>query len=213
MVAMLAVLMANVAYAGDQSAEKVAVEFVLDYQPGVVSSASGSWQMFVYLNGEFLMWSDGSKKVDVSKYLPAGRHILRFVREQHTKVKKGWEHKARVCLVPVELELKAGSAWRVELSAINTKGTASDGAVGWKVLRDGEVVDEASSRGGSFREWPQLCEDILANIPRRKWNNSSTREATRGCSEWETLWLEVAGFPDRDKQRQRLEEQLFRPVF
>jgi len=221
---------AYIAFAGDEAAAAAAPKVVtprpaptgpatldvsLIYRPRVVSGTPEDWHLFVYLDGELLIWSPGGDmEVDRELELEPGHHLVRVLQERHTLVsirKHEWKHEARVCLVPIELELKAGTTHTLEL-VVAAEAAADGGALSWKLARGGEVADESAGRGGSFYQWPALCEDILGNLPERKWDNRSTRKLLVGCSRWDTLWPAVADLPDRHELRKQMQAQEFRPV-
>jgi hypothetical protein len=184
----------------------------LDFTPW--QSPADGWNLFVYCNGEFLIWSPGNEELlDLTRELEPGRYVLRFLLERHTstgKKKKPYIHEAKVSLIPVELEMKPGSTWKVSLMA-SGEGTA--GALSWTVERNLVVVEEKERKGGSFGDWPKLCEEILSNIKESRWQSRSTREALVGCAKWDSLWPGIAEFPTRKEVRKKLEAVQFRPVF
>jgi hypothetical protein len=188
------------------------LNLTLDFTPWR-SSADG-WNLFVYCNGEFLIWSPGNRdQLDLTREMEPGRYVLRFLLERHTstgKKKKPYIHDAKVSLRPIELEMKPGSSWKVALTA---SGEGAEGALSWKIERNLLVVDQDERRGAPFSDWPKLCEEILANIKQSRWQSKATREALMGCAEWESLWPGVAEFPTRNEVRKKLEADQFRPVF
>jgi hypothetical protein len=188
------------------------VTFTLDYEPW--RGPDSGWHLFVYSNGEFLIWSPGNEEgLDLTREMEPGFYVLRFMLENHleTRSKKNpWHHEARVSLSPLELYLQPGADWKVSLEVADN---STGGALSWKVERNDEVVEEVSSRGVPFIQWPKLCEEILANIKQSKWQSSSTREAMVGCAEWESLWPGIADLPTREEVRKQLEEDKYRPIF
>lgn len=192
------------------------LEVSLDYRPRAATGAASDWHLFVYLDGDFLIWSPGGDQVlNRVIELEPGHHLVRIMQERHNLVsarKQKWEHEARACLVPIELELKPGEKHHLELEVV-AEAAADGGVLAWRLLRGEEVSDESSARGGSFHQWPALCEEILGNIPQRKWDNRSTRNLLVGCSRWDTLWPAVADLPDRHALRKKLQAEDFRPVF
>jgi hypothetical protein len=218
---------AYIALAGDLDSEPRAVklpppptgpatlEVGLEYRPRKITGSPEDWHLFVYLDGSLLVWSPGGDMVvDRKLELEPGHHLVRVLQERHTLVsvrKKEWKHEARVCLVPIELDLKAGTAHALDLEVV-AEDAADGGVLSWTLTRGDEEAESSTNRGGSFYEWPALCEDILGNLPERKWDNRSTRKMMVGCSRWDSLWPAVADLPDRHQLRKEMQAQEFRPV-
>jgi hypothetical protein len=211
--------------AGTTPGGRVPVEFRIDYEPEMVEYQMTPWDLFVYMDGRPLAWADGwsshtslhKNKLEFRQVLPAGRHVIRILQEQHTlksKRKGEWRHDARAFTRPIILDLEEGGNWRVEIG-VREKGSI----LGRKrvpvevvVLRDGKVADRGPGGGPAASDWPSLCEEVKTAYSGKKAGSRAESRALEGCVSWDSLWEGIEEVPDRNTVREELRSLDFRPV-
>jgi len=111
------------------------------------------WQLFVYLDGRPLAWSDGKnwlsrskRNREVSFDVSAGAHVVRLVQERHRRRAKGWRHEARVCPDSIEFDTVAGPP-RIEIEIKDAAGLGFGKAVYRWARLDGDVVEQTALAG------------------------------------------------------------------
>jgi hypothetical protein len=202
----------------------VPVGFDLDYSPAIVEYNYTPWDLIVYLDGEPLSWLDGWSGQDGKRHdrvyferkIPAGRHVIRVLQERHeqkSKKKDTWKHEARVFPTPIVLELDTAEMWLVEIYVMESGAVLTSGQmpVSYTIRRGDEIVESKEKMGPSTRRWRNLCEDVATAYPGKKANSAAAGKAMQGCVQWNALWDETEGVPDRATVREQMKPSKFRP--
>jgi len=199
--------------------DAIPLELSITYRPfrDPEGDEDEQWQLFVYLDGRPLAWSDGKnwlsrskRNREVSVLVSARRHVVRLVEERHRRRAEGWTHEARVCPVPIELDATAGPL-EIEIEIKEAAGLGFGKAVYRWARLDGDDVEDTRLPGPP-ETWAPLCEEIESNytygrkIPRR------VKKQLEDCVRWHELWPADADAPDRGTVRSQLERHDFRPV-
>jgi hypothetical protein len=176
------------------------------------------WTLHAYLDGEPLIWatSEGSfskKWVKKRVSIEPGRHVIRFMRESHTrKGKEGWRHESLASPDAVEFEVGPGSGWLMSLEWIESSMASFDsGPLTWQLSRRDVPVDGDSKTGAEFEAWPQLCDDMRANVPEGGKTPSWVKRNLKDCVEWSSLWPDSEAVAARPDVLTAMAEDDFRP--
>jgi hypothetical protein len=173
------------------------------------------WALFAYLDGEPLTWAESGEETGrTTVHIRPGRHAIRLLRESHRPRKDVWRHESRVSPETIDFEVQSGDGWSLSIEWIVPKIAVRDRPpLSWELTRWDRPVDGASEVGErKIDRWPQLCDDMEANIPpdRDKTPRWIQRELEH-CVSWSSLWEEVEAVPSRETVRHLLEQTEFRP--
>lgn len=166
------------------------------------------WDLVVYLDGtpfEPLPAAPSAASAGTWTYqrsLAPGHHILSWSQELHRQDGEGHaQHAARFDPEPLPFELAAGSSAAIELEYRDRTGMflRMGGPVTVRVSQQGRELASRNSSGDPAA-WPQLCEEIEANLGSRK-PGFLERQELRSCLRWAELWRSVPNFPGRDTVR------------
>lgn len=166
------------------------------------------WDLVVYLDGtpfDPLPAAPSSASAGTwteQRSLAPGRHVLSWSQELHRKDRQGrMQHSARFDPEPLPFELEATSSAAIEFEYRDRTGLflRMGGPVTVRVSQGGrELVSRNSS--GDPAAWPNLCEEIEANLGGKK-PGFLERQDLRACLRWADLWSGVPGVPARDAAR------------
>jgi hypothetical protein len=197
----------------------VAFSFVYRSQSDDGEENSRRWAMFVYLDGEPLTWSKSSgsfslNSVNTSKQISPGPHVIRLVRESHTRRSKAapWEHEAQASRTPIVFNVESGDGWHMSISwrqpAVSFK---EQQPLSWRLTRWDVDVAGVEKTGTRKEDFKQICEDAEASVPEGKKPNSDVKSRLKSCASWSSLWGGVDEFPAREELLETLARDDFRP--
>jgi hypothetical protein len=202
----------------------VSARFEIEYRPPFTAAAADPWDLYVYLDGEPLTWvSKGGQlsatpPVRFTRELTAGQHVLRLLIENHERRSgERWFHEARVAPTEIVFRLAAGAEAEIDLRIAQPRlglgglRGAEKGPVDVAIRQGGRVLLTLEDEGGDFADWPELCEEIEANLdPAKKTPNRIAKALTR-CVRWAALWRALGHeTPNREQARARLEKYDYR---
>ncbi len=191
------------------------LDLIVHFRPQARGALVG-WDLIAYVDGQYAARVAAARPplvpqgAEVSVGLAPGHHVLRLLAERHVLGEDGttWTNYARVCPVPVFLEITPGDAGTLEIWVGGPEAAAvmPGGDLRWELRRGETVLSEHGAAAAAPSGWPQLCEDAATRA-------ASTTEGALppGCLSWEALWPGVASVPDRATVRQLLADDLYRP--
>ena len=134
--------------------------------------------------------------------------MLRWAQERHgERPGERGRHAARFDPEPLAFTLTGGAPAEIAFEFRDPSGipfTTAKGPITVRVSQEGEEVDARQEGGGEAARWPNLCEEIEANLAGGK-PSFQDRMMLKKCLRWADLWSALPGpVPDRDSVRQRL---------
>jgi hypothetical protein len=199
---------------------KVPVEFAVHYRTSRDPDLDEDeqWHLFVYLDGQPLVRSDGknwltkSKRVvEITQRLDPGHHVVRLVQEKHARRGGKWFHEARACPEPIEFTTAAEQRLEIEIVEGTGIGMARRRTYRWSASSGPAASGDLHPLTGPTSDWPRLCEEVESNIEGKQKVPRYARRQLDGCVRWTDLWPDVEGLLARNEVRAQLERADFRP--
>lgn len=173
-----------------------------------------AWDLVVYLDGQPFApvpAARTARNAEPSRTLrdvAPGLHVLRWAQERHgERPGERGLHAARFDPEPLAFTLAGGAPAEIAFEFRDPSGipfTTAKGPITVRVSQGGEEVDARQEGGGEAARWPNLCEEIEANLAGGK-PAFQDRMMLKKCLRWADLWSALPGpVPDRDSVRQRL---------
>ena len=176
------------------------------------------WKLFVYVDGQPVTYSRSQSSfvdqtIDSFRWLSPGKHVLHLQHESHVKKgKKGVIHESEVCPDPIFFEVTPGDGWHFEMTYIQkTFSKGNQGPLTWTLKKGGEPRDGRKLASKDIQEWPQLCEDMQANVPEGKKTPGWVKQKLDGCVKWSSLSEGFEPWPERADILAELERYDFEP--
>ena len=137
-----------------------------------------------------------------------GLHVLRWAQERHgERPGERGLHAARFDPEPLAFTLTGGAPAEIAFEFRDPSGipfATAKGPITVHVTQGGKELDARREGGGEAARWPNLCEEIEANLAGGK-PSFQDRMLLKSCLRWADLWSALPGpVPDRDSVRQRL---------
>jgi hypothetical protein len=199
---------------------KAGVTFSLKYKrPEDTGDAFDmQWKLFVYVDGKPVTYSRSQSSfvdqtIESFRWLSPGKHVLHLLHESHVKKgKRGVIHESEVCPDPIFFEVTPGDGWHVDMTYIQkTFSKGEQGPLTWTLKKGGEPRDGRKLASKDISQWPQLCEDMQANVPEGKKPPSWVKQKLKDCVKWSSLSEGFEPWPERAEIIAELERYDFKP--
>jgi hypothetical protein len=173
------------------------------------------WDLVVYLDGEpfaplpAALTERSAERRLARRDVAPGLHVLRWSQERHGE-RSGERglHGARFDPEPLPFTLAAGANAEVAFEFRDPSGlpfARRAGPVTVRVAQGGREIAARIEGGGDAARWPDLCEEIEANLEGRK-ASLQERQLLKRCLRWADLWsaLPPGSVSDRAAARRLL---------
>ena len=173
------------------------------------------WDLVVYLDGEpfaplpAALTERSAERRQARRDVAPGLHVLRWSQERHgERAGERGLHAARFDPESLPFTLAAGTNAEVAFEFRDPSGipfTTAAGPITVRVAQGGKEIAARVEGGGDAARWPDLCEEIEANVEGGK-PSFQERQLLKRCLRWADLWsaLPPGSVPDRATARQRL---------
>lgn len=174
-----------------------------------VADEAEPWDLVVYLDGVPFepvqaAPSEASAATWTSqRQVAPGPHVLRWAQELHPERQAGsGPHAARFDPARLGFELAPGTAGAIEVEYRDRAGLVLrfGGPMTVRVTQGGREIAEKHDSSGDPPNWPELCEEIEANLGGNP-PGFADRQRLRHCVRWAELWSGVPAVPRRDEVR------------
>lgn len=176
------------------------------------------WDMYVYLDGEYLGWVTPSldgEPADVRRLLSGGEHVLRVVLQRFDPKSRRYRYDSLSVPVAVTFTATVGDPLEIEVEMKRIWGLWRDrktgGAFSYRVRQGVEVLTENDGTGGDPDRWRPLCEDVKANFPdKEKVPGIHSGDMAR-CIPWNELWADFGVATSREQILEMIDSYEGRP--
>lgn len=173
------------------------------------------WDLVVYLDGEpfdplpAALTERSAERRQARREVAPGIHVLRWSQERHgERAGERGLHAARFDPESLPFTLAAGANAEIAFEFRDPSGipfTTAAGPITVRVVQEGKEIAARLEGGGDAARWPDLCEEIEANLEDRK-PSFQERQLLKRCLRWADLWsaLPPGSVPDRAAVRRLL---------
>ena len=172
------------------------------------------WDLVVYLDGQpfapvpAARTARNAEPSRTFRDVAPGPHVLRWAQERHgERPGERGQHAARFDPEPLVFTLAGGAPAEIGFEFRDPSGipfATAKGPITVQVKQGGKELGARRESGGEAARWPNLCEEIEANLAGGK-PSFQDRMLLKSCRRWADLWSALPGpVPDRDSVRQRL---------
>ncbi len=155
------------------------------------------WDLVIYLDGEpfaplpAALTERSAERRQARRDLAPGLHVLRWSQERHgERAGERGLHAARFDPESLPFTLAAGANAEVAFEFRDPSGipfTTAAGPITVRVTQGGKEIAARLEGGGDAARWPDLCEEIEANLEDRK-PSFQERQLLKRCLRWADLW-------------------------
>ena len=155
------------------------------------------WDLVVYLDGEpfaplpAALTERSAERRQARRDVAQGLHVLRWSQERHDeRAGERGLHAARFDPESLPFTLAAGTSAEVAFEFRDPSGipfTTAAGPITVRVAQGGKEIAARLEGGGDAARWPDLCEEIEANVEGGK-PSFQQRQLLKRCLRWADLW-------------------------
>lgn len=187
-------------------------------EPEPDSPQEERWDVFLYLDGELLVWTRPTLKGDpiqVRRVVTAGRHEFRVVLQRYEELRSGWFYESLSVPVLVAFEAETGDSVELEVEMRRIWGLwrqrKDGGPLRYQIWQGEKILAENGGTGGDPDRWQPVCEDVKANFRDSDGVPKRFRSQMSRCVRWADLWTGSGQSTDRTAILDELAEDDFQP--